>query len=960
MFSRSAGKVEQQPRRTKSSSSVSLKPVFKIDSSIVDTDALHQHALTAANLAYERASRLHLGDKGSTIADKGQELGKMETAPGKPPPEKRQSIRFAGPNATPLMIRSITRREAPPYHAGHNVHQLSVPTRNNSSSANDSPLAAMAEDFDENDITSMQSSYRKLRKAKSMFTPGKASSTMFSGNSPGAKRQSERHSWQSNAGSEEYYRMPGPGLRRSYSFLQSVTDRIPTSKHQDTTHDAAIQLARDTYLQQVDEQRLKEKPSFLNISKRCKSQRPFRRTVRSNRTNSYGTAVASPMASIEPAKASIGQKTRSLSQTLKKKIKQVFRRSKDDRSAIPTQHLNACHAHYRNYSSSLKMASDDYFHVPEPDPGLIRRVSSRESTEHDSTMFVDKCNRPGSIRSVSIHSDDGKSNDRSRVTSWTDSTAANTMTMPQMMERKRLSIIREDCGPHQPSLPSRRYGSLGDEHTDSRHPISQKTADRVQAERVYSALQRKMDEDNREAGFQCESSPSYNSEDQELQRSTSIPKPSPNRNRGAGFMANTFAGEGDLGAKYSNCHRHCAGIRERLVSNEIAEMNGIDLSPPRRPLHEVKSSFFPPSMRIERSSTSPFRRILKANHEGGGSATTNADKSDPSGSGAHVNLSRYRVNGSVAGSESIYSRSPGGRTATAIGSSLSLPASESSGEAGTAFILASETARNRLLDSPSITRRYSSADLSGTWRRFMADEVASLEDARHHDDQACNVVSLRRSGHRREETQIDGDSVCIGRQQTSKDKPKQPLGILHGDRNSQPPFKHKSISAIGGGNKFMRTSSFPDINTVTQKENNPFNQRSAYPRKISASDIILNLRQKQSQASLYLQNDPNGLSSKINPRNSPERIERLRRLKSTSSTSLLKATSQTRNNAAHDSCTVSSNTWQHDHDSINSDTSPSVHGEDVVGGQEMVENFLKVGGRDARSSDEKETNPAFL
>ena len=961
MFRRSTGNVPQRPRRTKSASSVSLRPAFLTESGNIESDALDHHALTAANLAYERASGFAPGNKGPTKAKAWQGLGLSETSKDQHALERSHSVRFAGPNARPLMIRSITRREAPHSSASHESCRPSVPSRTTSYFPNDDSLMAQPGEFGESDMASMQSSYRKLRKAKSMFSPGKARPAVLSGGTPGHKRHFKRHSWQSNTASEEHVRVLAPRLQRSHSFLRGVTDRITSSNRQYATHDAAIQLARDTYLQQLEEQRLKQQPSFLSIGKRRKSQKPFRKTVRSDSTINYGTAVTSPLASTELAKVSIGQKARSLSQTLKKRIQRVFKRSTNEQSTVPVQHLSASHAHYRDYTQSPNGHIDEGSPAPEPDAELIRLVSSRESKQHDVPVYVDKSSRSGSIRSVSMHSDEDESNDRSRVTSWTDSTAAGTITtIPRMEERKRLSIIKEDGGPYQPTLPSRKYGTLNDEHVNFRQSVRQKTADRVEAERVYSALQKKIDEDNRKAGFKDESKLRIHAEQHELQRTMSTPTRTSSRCRGAGLAPITLAIETNIQATNPRFQQDYTEVLKGLTPQEIADMNEPGLPPSRRPFREVKSAFFPPSMRIQRSSTSPFKRMLKTRSEDGYSAQARADPGGQPRPSSHVNLNMHPRNGSVAGSDSIYSRSPGGHTMTAVGSSLSLQGSESSCEAGTAIIHRVDPAKHRALNWPPIGRRYSSADLSGTWRRFMADQVASLERLPPPKDEAYDVFSLREYGHKREDAQIDGDDVSIGRQQPPRNLPKQPLGVIQGNILSQSPLKHRAISPLDGENSFMRTSSFLNMSPTTQNENNPFHQRSSYPDKPSVAGLMSGLLRKQPQALLASQKDQRQVSDKTYVRHSPERVERLRRLKSSSSTSLLKTSSRKENHVADDSCKPSYSLWQQGQDSNDSDTSPLAPGDNVMGTHKMVESFLRGHRRDLRASEESGTNPAFL
>ena len=954
MHSRGTSKASTrlQPRRVKSSSSsVGLRSDIIVEPSSPDPDILHQHALTAANLAYERAHGLETARKGAVGADSGQEIGISAESEGRPQLGRRQSVRFTGPNARPLMTRSITRREAPLYSGNYQSprHSLSTQIRGSDMSYGNS-ATAISDDFGDSDIASMPSSYRKIRKAKSMFSPGKAPSAFSAHGTPGARRHFQQHSWQSSDGSGERFRVPDPRLKRSYSFLRGVTDRITTGNRQHTTHDAAIQLARDTHLRQLEQQRLKEQPSYLKLGKR-RTQKSFRRTVRSSSTNSYGTAIASPMASTESSKAGLGQKARTLSHTLKKKIKQVFRRSAEDEPAIPAQQLNARHAHYRDYKEA-PISLEQHHSVPEPDAELLRHISPPESREHEP-VSVDKSSRPGSVRSVhSGPSDDDEYNNKSRVTSWTNSTAANTVIMPQMIESQRLSIIKEDGDPYQPSSPTRKYGSLTDGYAKFRQPLRQTTVDQVKAERVFSALQRRMHENDFKTAIENDDSNTNDASDtQKAQLSMSTLRRTSSMQRGAMSPLSTFVQTKPPRSSYPNYQQDYSEFRESPSPQEIAEMN--ESSPPRAkgPLREVKSAFFPPFIHLERSHTSPFRRALNISHEC--EDYTQPDTQFPAqpGLGGHVNLNRRRLNGSVAGSESIYSRSPGGHTLMGIGSSLSLARSESSGEAGTAVIITSEPATRQ----PLIERRYSSGDLTGTFKRFMATQVTSLENHQPRHDQIYDVSHLRESGHRRENAQLDGDDVNISQKQASKDLPKQPLRLIQTNAKAKPRLSTgvspKSSSVIQNENSPFRKSSLS-----AQK---PLNVENAKDSSNFISDLVSGFPRKPPQTSLLSQLDQNRLCTSSNKRHTPERAERLRRLRSKSSTSL--PTTPTRKEiAVQDNCTTASKIRQQDHDSDSSEESLVVTPTPPVGNQKLLENFLKGQRKELRINEESSRDPAFL
>lgn len=933
--SNASQQARPQPRRAKTSPNVPTQPILQ------DLDTDRKHALIAADLAYERAHgrgagrRVVVGDQG------GQGAKHLANAGDGPQIGRRQSIRFAGPNAEPTRTRSITRREAPEYRTGEELrrHSLQSQPRHNdpSNPANDdSLLTALPEDFGESDIASVPSSYRKLRKAKSMFSPGKTPSAVFPNGIPKAGRHFQRHSQQSSDGFSEPIRAPDPRLRRSLSFLRGVTDRISTTNNgQYASQDAATQLARDTYLAQLEQQRLKEQPSFPNLGRHRTSQKAFRRTVRTSSTNSYGTAIGSLTPPVEPTKVKVlGFKARSLSQNLKTKIRRVFRRSKNDENTIPVQHLNASHAHYGNFRSTSKDWEDHYSPVPEPNAELLRRVGSRESMEHSIPIFGDKGPPPGSIRSVHS-SDDDESKERSRVSSWTNSTPASTLSMPQKMERKRLSVIKEDGGPHQPSSSARRYGGLRDGYANFRQPVDQSDVDRVETERVFSALQREIEDNKRRAALDdIESGTESGSDQPQPHRSIAAPRRSsslrrrpapatdtvprhaavkPSKSWGAGEMLHQI----EDGIRHRDYQQDYAELLEGLSPQEIANMNSPSTPLVKRPLREVKSAFFPLSMHIERSNTtSPFRRAMNASVQDeygfrAGKDYANQVKTPD----LFISANALPPPGSVTRSESIYSRSTGGHVASAIGSSLSLAKSQNSDDAGTAIVITKGPAK--------------------------------------YD-----------SSHKRESAQIDGDDVNISTLPSSIKTVDQPLGIILGNSNFQPTMHHKGSRSIS----FVPS---PSQGAVRQNENTRTSQSFAYPYPYKSSNVgddndspssvthqSGGLRKRSPQNSSVPQHGQKWLSTSPSLRNSPERAERLRRLKNNSTPSLRKPLSPNENQANQNP--TLKNYRQELHDSDDSDVSPMMARTQVAGNQQLVNSLLRGRRSQIRIGEESGTDPAFL
>ena len=947
-------------------------------------DMIHQEALTAANLAFERAN----GREVAKTVPNGQDTISTE----KPRLERRQSVRFAGPMAIPSRNRSITRREALGARARHHPDgselqpksQHIEPSVSSDGRISDA-LAQSSGEFGESDNASAPSSYRKLRKAKSLFSPSKAPSAVFSDGVPYGKRHFRRQSFHSSDAYNEPLRVPDPRLRKSYSFLRGVTDHVSYSSRHYATSDAAVQLARDQYLRQLEQQRLKEQSSFLGLGNRRKPPKAFRKTVRTSSTNS---ATTSSLVSAEPPKTNdIGHKARSLSQTIKKKIKRVFKRYTDAEDTVPVQHVKAAHPHYGDYISTSDGKEQRYPPVPEPDAELLLRVGSRESVTYTAPVFVDKIARPGSIRSA--YSDDDESNTKSRVTSWTDSTAANTINMPKTLERKRLSVIREDGGPHQPSSSTRQYEGTSDGYAGFRQPVRQSSAGcitgPIDTHRIFSALQKKLDENNRETALDENESGTDSSSGhrkarslkQTPRRTTSIRKGAKPRDdsishsQGAKLsnapifspaamdsFNNNFYQVENQSVNQEHQQQNFLNSRKSMTLQQIAEMDDRGILLPKRPLHEVKSTFFPPSMHIERSSPSPYRRVMHASNETEAESQSCVKlKNGPLSEGPVSAIAGRLRAGSVTGSDSVYSRSSGGDTPKGTRSSSSIAMSEGSGEVGTAIIMTGHPDKNLQPAHPVVTQHgNSSVTSSGNWRNFMATQVASLENYGTRQQPKDHVHPVKDSGHKRENAQLDSTEVTIGRLHSQADVLEQPLAIIQGKSNhwetsTRSPLKTIDPSTKGGNVEQMDSIPTGKIPGLLSRTSNVENERHPYNRVHGPSGGLW----QKSHSSLKMLADQKISPTTANPRYSPERAERLRRIKSSTGVSLEKPSSDMENQAQ---LPVPSGEEQYGSDRPKTD--PVDFQTQAGENKKLVDSFLKGRRSVLRTSEESGADPAFL
>ncbi|BCR85854.1 uncharacterized protein ACHE_21312S [Aspergillus chevalieri] len=269
-------------------------------------------------------------------------------------------------------------------------------------------------------MASQPSSYRKLRKAKSMFsTRQRAAPVPYGGIS------SEQYSSPvaSQEGSADNARPHGT-LRRSMSFLKGGSQRTRSIRHA-KSQDVAIQLARTQFAQG-------RKPSLTTLRPR-KEQKPFRKSFR-NPSESITETGGTPVSERSKNGGAIHGKARSLSSSIKKGLKRVLGLSKpaEEQSQAPESPVVQNQWNYA-HSSTPSSANQDY--VPDSDYSYFNSPEER---------FVSPA-RPPTLRSS--RSSESLATSRSRVTSWADSTVPNTVTTKRAGDMNSLSIIDENGTP---------------------------------------------------------------------------------------------------------------------------------------------------------------------------------------------------------------------------------------------------------------------------------------------------------------------------------------------------------------------------------------------------------------------------------------------------------------------------------------------------------------------------------
>ncbi|KAI1194252.1 hypothetical protein F5X97DRAFT_346834 [Nemania serpens] len=440
-----------------------------------------------------------------------------KACPNEAPLHRQQSIRFVQARYTPLatkrtMANNISATRLPPVPRPR-IAQAEAEPRPPSSAASASGMVSAtkgaAGDYidtlftsdehytPEDDIASMPSSYRKLRKSRSLFTDGVAATVR---KNPNTSKPSVSMN-QLPLPSIPYYgplrgneNVPPRGLKapRSMSFLRDFRDTIiPAFKSEDEPTPFPFM---NGYVSNTDKSKhtLRPKSSRFFRSRPPSQDSVLRKSMRdtSNNTVSINSEITKD--------GSLRYKARRVSQGLKNKLKNLFGVGKgdDDNTKLPLQHIDAQRSHIFGLGDLQNETDEELRHASSADLAALSHVPSGVPSLHTVPSYQQLRSRQGSIESLS--SEQKASDERSRVTSWSSSDADTVITYHSCREEretKRLSVINEN-GTHVCSS-SARFATISEQSnpsTTSFYQPTQVTPVTVDGRRIYSALMKRMDQ----------------------------------------------------------------------------------------------------------------------------------------------------------------------------------------------------------------------------------------------------------------------------------------------------------------------------------------------------------------------------------------------------------------------------------------------------------------------------------
>ncbi|KAI9861094.1 MAG: hypothetical protein M1813_005523 [Trichoglossum hirsutum] len=856
MLSRAASSASARLRRARSSASVNGSQQGSSKPDYIDPEIARQHAVAAASYAFQRASERGVAG----VSGSNELLGSSSTAsahPGRGRTLSRQrSVKFAGRAAAERrqFIKSRD-RVGVARTKSESVSPARRQSRNGVSLQRQESITMSLFPYDEHytpedDIASTPSSYRRLRKAKSMVSPrthAYACGTTESGYNTGIQNTG------SPAGSEDRLALGEAVLRapRSMSFLRGGREYVPRSTRKN--HDVAVQMARRQYLEQLENQRLKARQSFVLSSAARRQQKAFRKTVRTTSQTSYGSAISSSDQQMRPVRGGkFSSKARNLSLTIKETLKRVFHRSSENRDNVPIQQVDATRQHFREYVSSDADVHEGYVDMPVPLEGTISHVPSRMPSVQFVPSDIQLRPQAGSIRSVRS---EGDQNDPfSRTASSNNSTAVNSWATRQAAERKRLSIIRESGGTQWPSSTSIN-GTSGCNAFRGPTRTSDGATSPVDSQRVYSALMKRLDK-NRLGTKQEEENytqtcdhtnpaiaiPACGTSSIPTQRTPTtirhiveesedehnesrvgvrisksvIFRPLPERQADDVFSpANvTKASRATRSRHTSGSSREESASRQPSLSylqvadnlgdeniftpQQVANCNEKMRLGRGHVLRDARTTFFPNLGGPRITTPSPYKRVL------GGVGSENERTAVDLAASTYILQKLRKISensvpqrqGSVAGCSSVYSRTTSGGTPKPEDSTIFLGHREPS-ETGTAIIITDHASRSGTGLARKSTNTLSRP--SNDWKAWMSSEIAGLDRQNTGRGRESGDLLKAAMGHQREGAQIDGDDTQVGHGDGNLSQASRilPLSTVHGNVVIKQVPRYKIPSGMG-------------------------------------------------------------------------------------------------------------------------------------------------------------------
>jgi hypothetical protein len=348
----------------------------------VTTEAAQQPAQAAAARAFTRAQERSSGVSQGTISASNSQGAQ---APSQPVLKRRQSVRFVNRNSENRRTGSGTStRIAVEPRPGFATHRPLTMTANTpivyrpvsplsyfgkSSAPSEAPEPSVSGRLEhsercasEDDVASSQSVHFGVRKTKSMFMPLKAPDVFYNNGTP-EKPAAPSFTYGSGISNVPISRIQSRQHHlktyRSMNFLGLMRNHSASAGR--GSNDFNVQLARDRFLHQTNQQRLRDKPSFLFRAKARTQEKSSQRSGAISSSSSDDMPFPSLTGGLSSWKESrLKHKARRAAHNIKNGFRRVFGRSSRASVEIPDQQVDAPETHVREYSGAhIQESSSD-------------------------------------------------------------------------------------------------------------------------------------------------------------------------------------------------------------------------------------------------------------------------------------------------------------------------------------------------------------------------------------------------------------------------------------------------------------------------------------------------------------------------------------------------------------------------------------------------------------------------
>jgi len=478
MLARSQSDAGARLRRAKSTSSAyshtSAHPAESADPVVV-----RRHAVAAAATAFDRAygseEALKRIDRRPEIPQRKRNTGR--TSEGSHFPSRQTSFRSSF-DAAPRGGRASRKPELP--HKP--LSFVSSPTAN--SIVSEPPaLQPLSPAHRRPHVPAIPgpSLKQKLRKARSMYNTDHHNDELST--NPGMTENSNQFHVKNNVDIKTPVSMMSQNKRLAENASWPLKQpELPALGKENVSVGAREQVPQDA-LQPA----LRARPSFMLGPFKKRQDKSNRSSVQTEHVtyNSFAP-IPDHTSTGPPAMPMTDGKSRSASNSLKSRLKRVFRKSSNGTPNLPVQQINASRSHFSDYPPDSPAVHPHFEEIPLPDEETLTRARSRTSSLRSTASSPHVVGR----RSISGRSEGEVSNAKSRVTSWSNSSAGNTVTS---LGSKRLSVINEDDR-NQGSPPTPKQQGLPLLRRLSKKMSKRKLSGSKEYADLYSALVQRIDE----------------------------------------------------------------------------------------------------------------------------------------------------------------------------------------------------------------------------------------------------------------------------------------------------------------------------------------------------------------------------------------------------------------------------------------------------------------------------------